>query len=79
MARPYDFVNGFKRATDLPALGGLFKAARLKLGLSREDLAAEVGCSLSYITFIENDYRPKAVAIRRKVLATLERLAGVSA
>lgn len=46
---------------------------RRAAGLSRQQLAHEVGCSLSHLQMLESGYRPDTSAVLPRVLRALDR------
>lgn len=51
-------------------IGELIKAARLKSGLTQQDLALKSGTSRTYISKIENDRSDLEIATLRKIIET---------
>ncbi len=68
------FNNGESRIIDfrkvLKKIGQLIREARLKSGLTQQDLALKSGTSRTYVSRIENDRSDLEVATLRKIIET---------
>jgi len=58
----------FELGYNIFKLGALIQAARLKKGLTQDELAVKIGSTKSYISKIENDVKEVRVSTLRKIV-----------
>jgi predicted transcriptional regulator len=60
--------------TDCPPAGADLRARRAALGVTRQELAHEAPCSISYLGMLEQGIVPARSDVVPRVLAALDRL-----
>jgi predicted transcriptional regulator len=53
-------------------MGLSLKDQRRAAGLTRQQLATEVGCSIAFLAMVEDGYRPAQSAVLPRIVACLE-------